>query len=265
MTRGVLIFAFNNDKIDYVSMAAWAARRVQRWLNLPVSLVTDCPVIDNNVFDKVLVVQPREATTRWFDDLASNVEWFNGNRIDAYTLTPYEQTIVLDSDYIVASNQLNLLFDTTQNFLCHRQAVDVTGQNYYGNNLFGKFEMPMSWATVMYFRRSTEAQSIFDMLVRIRENWAHYRNLYGITNPTYRNDFAVSIALNVVYGHRAQWPSIPWNLLNVDPAHRVSQIADDQFRIDFEDKQKPRYVTINDCDFHAMCKKSLGEIVANSI
>lgn len=265
MTRGVLIFAFNNAQIDYAAMATWSAERIQRHLNLPVTLITNAEIKNSQVFDRVINTQPREASSRWFDDFAVNAEWFNGNRIDAYALSPYDQTIVLDSDYIVASKQLNQLFDIDQDFLCHRWAVDVTNSEHYErNNFFGKFNMPMSWATVLYFRRSMIADSMFDMMTRIRENWTHFRNLYGISNTAYRNDFSVSIAQNVVFGHRAQWPSIPWNLLNVDPAHKVKQLDTDQFRVDFEYQKKPRYVLVNHCDFHAMCKQSLGEIVANS-
>ena len=41
MTRGVLIFAFNNEHTDYVRMAAWCAKRIHRHLDLPVSVVTN--------------------------------------------------------------------------------------------------------------------------------------------------------------------------------------------------------------------------------
>jgi hypothetical protein len=41
MTRGVLIFAFNNSEVDYVKMAAYAAKQTTKYLQVPVSLVTD--------------------------------------------------------------------------------------------------------------------------------------------------------------------------------------------------------------------------------
>jgi hypothetical protein len=74
----------------------------------------------------------------------------------------------------------------------------------------------------------------------------------------------VSIAASVIYGYQADYPSIPWNLLNVEPTHRIQQIDNAVFRIDFEHQQKLRYITVGNCDFHAMNKKSLGEIVGNS-
>ena len=37
MTTGALIFAYNNDKINYVKMAAWTANNIKRHLKIPVA------------------------------------------------------------------------------------------------------------------------------------------------------------------------------------------------------------------------------------
>jgi hypothetical protein len=264
MNRGILIFAFNNSVIDYVAMAEWSARRIQRHLNLPVSVVTNSDIV-NTVFDKVIVTDVVTANSKWFHDFDSSLPWYNANRVDAFELSPYQQTIVLDSDYVVASDKLLTLFDSRQEFMVHRSAVDVVNSpNYERNNYFGRHNMPMSWATVMYFTKSHTASAIFEMMFRIQHHWTHYRHLYGVADSTYRNDFSVSIAANLVYGYQARYPDIPWDLLNVEPIHKLSQLDQDCFRVDFELERKQRYITINNCDFHAMNKKHLGEIVANS-
>ena len=86
-------------------------------------------------------------------------------------MTPYDQTLVLDVDYVVSSDQLLALFDTDQDFLCHDQAWDVTGvTDYSGLNSFGRNRMPMSWATVMYFRRGQTAAMIFDLMSMVRDH-----------------------------------------------------------------------------------------------
>jgi hypothetical protein len=41
MTQGVVIFAFNNEQIDYLAMAAWSARNIRRHLDLPTCVITD--------------------------------------------------------------------------------------------------------------------------------------------------------------------------------------------------------------------------------
>ena len=250
MSTGVLIFAVNNEQIDYVAMAKWSARNIERHLGLPTHIVTQT---NNNT-----------ANTRYFEDVG-NVTWHNENRMDAYDLSPWDQTLVLDADYVVASNQLKVLLESKQNFMCHRWAYDVTGlQTFDDLNYFGRYRMPMWWATVMMFRRSRQAENIFKSMKMIKDNWAHYRNLYANARTTYRNDHALSIALNIENGHTLNTTDIPWKLASVTPAHKLSCLSPDRYRVDFVTPQgKSRWIELTQ-DFHAMGKKHLGEIVANS-
>ena len=73
--------------------------------------------------------------------------------------------------------------------------------NFDELNNFGNFNMPMWWATVMMFRRDPEVEMLFNAMNMIKQNWQHYRNLYKISKSTYRNDFALSIALGIIHGH----------------------------------------------------------------
>lgn len=250
MTSGALIFADNNEHIDYVAMAQWSACNIERHLGIPTTIVTgDSP----------------GGGKRHFIDVGQ-VSWYNLNRMDAYALSPYDQTLVLDADYVVASNQLKFVLDYDKDFLCHRWAYDVVGENNFeGLNYFGRHRMPQWWATVIMFRRSQQAELIFGMMKMIRDNWTHYRNLYGNTIETYRNDHALSIALNTVNGHQQDIPGIPWDLASLVPDHKLTQIRQDEYRVDFTDsKNKQYWMAIKNFDFHAMGKKHLGEIVANN-
>ena len=151
-----------------------------------------------------------------------------------------------------------------ENFIAHKTAYDVVNQDNFDElNNFGNYNMPMWWATVMMFRRSKEAEMIFDCMTMIKDNWQHYRNLYSINKPTYRNDFALSIALGIVNGHQLDHKSIPWNLASITPAHKLTQISEDKYRVEFlTAEQKPRYITLKQ-DFHAMGKKHLGDIIVS--
>lgn len=251
MTTGALIFAYNNEHIDYLKMAQWSANNIQRHLGIPTTIITD--------------KNPTQSTnSRWFADLNTTVTWHNENRSDAYDLSPYDRTLLIDADYVVASNQLKSLLEADQEFLTPRWAYDVTGlQPFDDNNYFGRNQMPMHWATVIMFRRSQKVRLIFDLIKMIRDNWQHYRNLYGITRSTFRNDFALSIAMSIVDGHTFTIPSIPWSLASVTPDHKLTQLDKDKYRVEFlTTDKKPRWITLNH-DFHAMGKKHLGAIVDN--
>ena len=267
MTAGVLIFAFNNEHIDYVAMAAWSSRNIHRHLKVPVCVVTDSEHVPASYdFDHVIRCAPEGKHWRHFSDIADPCTWYNGNRVDAYQLSPWDHTLVLDADYVVASDQLTCLWNLDQDFLAHSRAWEVTGvDGFEQNNHYGLHHMPMSWATVMLFRRSQSADMIFQCMRMIRQNWDHYRNLYGITTATYRNDIALSIALAIADGHAQVWPSIPWPLASVNTTHRLTQLAQDQYCVHYHTPQRQhRWITLQQ-DFHAMGKSHLGDIVASNL
>lgn len=249
MTVGALIFARNNEQIDYVAMAEWSARNIERHLGIPTHIVSDAVEDTTN--------------TRYFSDVGT-VTWHNLNRMDAYRLSPWDRTLVLDADYVVASDQLQSVLETDQDFLAHRWAYDVTGcNNFEGLNYFGNNNMPMWWATVMMFRKSQHAELIFDCMQMIRDNWTHYRALYKNSKPTYRNDHALSIALGIVNGHTLNHAGIPWALASLTPEHKLTQLDQDKYRVDYiNTENKPRWIELCQ-DFHAMGKQQLGAIVAN--
>jgi hypothetical protein len=248
MRTGAVIFARNNEQIDYVAMARWSARNIERHLGIPTHIITDDEPNKN---------------TRHFTDVG-NVTWHNHNRMDAYRLTPWDRTLVLDADYVVATDQLKSLLEVDQDFLAPRWAYDVTGCDAFeGLNSFGANRMPMWWATVMMFRRSRQAELIFNSMQMIRDNWTHYRNLYKNTTTTYRNDHALSVALGIVNGHTLEHNSIPWALASLTPAHKLTQLSQDRYRVDFVNTEnQTRWIELRQ-DFHAMGKQQLGEIVAN--
>ena len=250
MTTGALIFAHNNDHIDYVAMAHWSAQNIQRHLGIPTHIVTDTVTYDSN--------------SRWFGDYATNMPWHNQSRVTAYDASPWDCTLVLDADYVVASDQLQTIMHADQDFLCFRRAYDVTGvNNFVGHDTFGDVRMPMWWATVMWFNRSRHSQCIFEAMAMIRNNWTHYRRIYKINQATYRNDHALSIALSLLQGHTLNVPAVPWSMASVMPEYKLMQTGMDSYRVEFEDQmQRSRWIELHDQDFHAMGKQQLGDIVA---
>jgi hypothetical protein len=252
MTTGALIFAFNNDQIDYEAMACWSAKNIERHLGISTRIITnkDVETVGTNY--------------RWFDDYKTNVTWHNESRTDAYTLSPWDRTLVLDADYVVASDQLKCLLNANQDFLAHRWAYDITNNNNFeGLNYFGDNCMPMWWATVMMFRKSKQAELIFECMSMIKTHWSHYKKIYHNNSPSYRNDHALSIALGIVNGHTLAHTSIPWKLASLTLEHKLTQIDQDCYRVDFVNSaNKPQWIYIQQ-DFHAMGKQQLGEIVAN--
>jgi hypothetical protein len=249
MTVGALIFAINNDATDYKAMANWSADNIKRHLGIPTHVVTDYDNLNSN--------------HRHFSDLG-HVAWHNTSRPDAYDLSPWDRTLLLDADYVVASDQLKVLLDVDRDFLAHRSAFDVTGcNNFHGLNHFGAHDMPMSWATVIMFRRSALAADIFQCMRMIRDNWTHYRNIYKIRSVAYRNDHALTIAQLICSGHDLSLAAIPWPLASLTPEHRLVRQGQDRYRVDYiNGENQNRYIEIVH-DFHAMGKQQLEALIAD--
>lgn len=260
-TRGVLIFAIDTDTRSYVTMANYCARKIRQHLNLPVTVVTTGGV-DPDLFDKIItadLVEPQQRT------MAGKTEqWRNFNRHRAYELSPYDETILLDTDYICNSDQLLKLFDLGQEFLCHRTRrylgahYETTVEHFARNH-------DMYWATVVYFKRCQTAENIFAMIRMIQENYGHYSRIYGFRATPYRNDYALSIALNTVYGHiTPRSIEIPWSLVNVEFDTEV-ELDNNKWTISFDryvDTSMRRYrITTCDQDLHLLNKDALERII----
>jgi hypothetical protein len=263
MTTGALIFAFNNEQTDYVRMATWSANNIRRHLDIPVAIVTNEKNPVGN-FDHVVYADPKSGGSRYFEDYRATVTWNNAGRVDAYDLSPWDQTLVLDADYVVASDHLKFALTAPGDFLCYKDAYDVTlTTDFSGLNSFGTHKMPMWWATVMMFRKSNTAQFIFESMHMVRKNWPHYRDLYGIQNKTYRNDHALSISLGIVSGHTWQVDHMPGMLATVMPEHALTRLDTDYYAIEFQEQSsKRKNMAWAGMDFHAMGKQHLEAIVA---
>jgi hypothetical protein len=266
MKQGAVIFALG-DGHDYVGMAAWNARRIQKLLGIPTTLITDQPV-DDDAFDQIISVESSRSEQRYFSDIDSVIPWYNRLRCESLDLTPYDRTLLVDADYVVNTDDLSVLINSDIDMLCFRSACDIaTGEDLQGLNHFGSFDMPMWWATVVIFNRSSFSRYVFDCWRMVRDNWQHYRNIYQIRESLFRNDYALSIALGIVSGHTLQVDEIPWRLPTLMPNSELEALPGSwtDFQIKYQDTQgrlRTQYVTSR--DFHAMGKSHLRALIKSA-
>lgn len=257
MTKGVVLIAKNPGTIDYVKIALWQARRIRKYLDLPTTIITDEPFTSTEV--NVIATDTVASTSvREFHD-AGKTRWLNSARWEAYALSPYDETLLLDADYVVSSDMLLSLFGSTQDLLAHKDAYDVSGvDDFVGLNNFGSLAMPMYWATVIYFKKTEWAKAVFEMMEMVERNYTHYAELYKFTPHPFRNDYALSIALNTLSGHTpSAITHIPWSLATLTTGAAVYQTDTATFDIRYEVKEKARRQTARDMDLHVMAKTYL--------
>jgi hypothetical protein len=210
MSNGAVIFAHNNTGIDYTKLAVFSAIRVKEYLDIPVSIITDNPKYltsqyPDHPFDQVITISSNEVGSQrlFYDGTMSSrrLEWKNLTRHQIYDLTPYDKTLVLDSDYVVCSKNLKLAFERDASFQIFKNSFDISdwrGTTPY--HRINEYSIPFYWATVFVFTKDPTTQAFFDLVTYIKQNWIYFRTLYSIDQPAFRNDFAFSIAINIMNG-----------------------------------------------------------------
>lgn len=200
MTQGCLIFAYDGQ-IEYGCQAVLAAQLVGKHLGIPTTLVTDQNTVDKlestAMFDQVLIQESTSVNTRVLfngPDSSSTVDFKNTNRSSAYNLTPYDRTLVIDSDFLVFSDRLKHYLDSNNDFMICDGMTDLYQGRPGSSLLLDPASIPMLWATNIIFNKTAEVKMLFDMVDYIRENWTYYSSLYKFNNIRFRNDYAFSIA-----------------------------------------------------------------------
>lgn len=209
MSKGVLIFAQNNNEIDYARISLFAAEQVKRHLNVPVSLVTDSKdwLLASQpraveVFDQIITTWSNTEQTKQFHDgtMSSKIlTWKNLNRSDCYDLTPYDETLVIDSDYIINSSNLSKIWNNSNDFLIYKESFDLAQwRDTSSFTYLNQYAIPFYWATAFYFKKTISNESFFVIVKHIKNNWSYYRAIYNIDSTVFRNDFAFSIAIHMM-------------------------------------------------------------------
>lgn len=209
MSTGALIFAHNNSEVDYVKLATFAAQRVQEHLDIPVSLVTDnakwlLETYPDHPFDQIIESPGEASTTKFFYDgslTSKELEWKNLSRCQAYDLTPYDKTLVIDSDYIINSSILKMALERNDVFQVYQKSLDIA--SWRDQSAFEKinsYSIPFYWATVFIFEKNEVTRALFDLVSYVKHNYRYFRILYNIDAVSFRNDFAFSIAIHIMNG-----------------------------------------------------------------
>tara|TARA_B110000503_G_scaffold77423_1_gene119291 strand:+ start:1779 stop:2588 length:810 start_codon:yes stop_codon:yes gene_type:complete len=172
MTQGFLIFA-QNSTADYVKQAYLLALSGLYSGNFNFTIVTDNKINDEyeHAFDKIIYLK---------DDAAKDSEWKIENRSKAYELSPYDETIVLDSDVLLLDLiDWNRFKDTDLYFTSNPTTYrgEAVNSSYYrrafiDNNLLDLY-------TGMYFFKKTKRVNMFfQTLELVVSNWKDFYSIF---------------------------------------------------------------------------------------
>ena len=277
--QGVCFFVYNNNQLDYVDLLMLAARYVKEYLKLPVCMITD-----NGTYNWMLESQSESDIDTYIDYIKITNDQFkdnprthrdspwseftaqfqNSNKHKIWEYSPFEQTLLMDTDYIVKNDFLLQSFNNP-GVSMYNNAVSTRNDPPHRNEvLLYPSGIKMWWSTVVYFDRSEFSKMFFDLWDHVADNYEFYQFLYNFPGGLFRTDYCVSIAVHILNGMEEST-----TIDNFDdmPMHYISQ--DDDI-IDINDKQdwiclgcdqKEKWKNIlikhSNLDLHVMNKRAL--------
>lgn len=261
MTQGVLLFAHNTEEVNYGVMAVWIAERIVRHLGKPVSLVTDdltikalksISVDPKMYFDNIIIKEFETDQKRRLS--GETVIFKNLDRCDAYDLTPYDETLVLDTDIAIMSNRLNAVWGHADDILISNKSLDILDRDHPEFKFLKDHGIEFQWATEFYFRKSPIAEAFFNKCKLIKENYNWYSMLYGMGNDPIRNDHIWSIAVHEL---GVEFNKIPRVLRYSTDRDDIVEFDSKRVLLAAKINDKIRLANIKDQDVHLMNKFEL--------
>ena len=216
VSKGFVVLAQNTADVDYIKQAYALALSIHTTqTENKISLLTNDAVPDDylSVFDQIIPIPWEDTDSRFRAE----------NRWKIYHVTPYDETIVLDTDMLMIKNIDNwwwyaqdhdLLFcETTLNY-----KGDAISSSMY-RKTFVENSLPNTHFALHYFKKSEIAEYFYKTLEFVVNNWAW---CYGKFAPNHYQDWlsmdlASAIALEMAGLNSAADVCSPLRFIHMKP------------------------------------------------
>jgi hypothetical protein len=274
MTQGILIYAHNSQSVDYALMSVISGGLAKKYLNVPVSLITDKSTVDwmkdsqtyelaVKIFEHIIMVEkPETNNSRRLYDGSSNstIPFINSNRSSTWDLTPYDRTLLIDSDFLIFSDRLSKYWNVDNDLMIGESINDIYDNNRLGyhDRYISDVGIKLYWATTVMFTKNKKTKIFFELVKHIKDNYQYYADAYRFDSKQFRNDIAFSIAKHILNGfeqHNAEELPPVLTLLDKDILHSVNN----KLTILVSPKLDSNFcaAAIDGIDIHIMNKQSI--------
>ena len=259
--KGVLLFAKNNPDFNYIKQAKVSATLAKYYLNIPVALVTPKDELQEDVslFDHVIdwkeKVEEINIRPMYIDGKFKPVSWHNLDRLTAYDVSPFDETILIDSDYLIQNQVLDSVWGSNTPMLMntHTRIPSKHQQHIYELVIEDGFPK-VHWFTVMYFRKCKQTEEWFNVAKYVKENYDFYKKTFRIPYAYYRNDITASIASHIVGGFRDDYiKPLPPRQINSFNMEHILDIAKGKIILNTETIP----VLLKDTNVHCLNKQEI--------
>ena len=287
-TRGVIMFAHNNTEIDYFRLAVVNALLVQKNLGIKnITVVTDPHSLAQGektlgkrlikkAINNIIVIEKdkkfKALNQRLYKDTSHTTKYlpfYNVNRCDAYHLSPYDETLLIDVDYLILSDTLNHCWGHNNELMMNWKYQDIMYERKDPSLArLNDMGITMYWATVVYFRKTEYVESFFNIVSHVKNNPQFYKDLYQWQGTLYRNDYSFSIAAHMMSGFVdkgiPQLPTTLYKSFDTDDIH--SAIDENTIVMYLEKPRSPGDFMLTKwqgIDLHIMNKWAINRVSDN--
>jgi hypothetical protein len=274
MNTGVIILANNSSKVNYLKLATISASCAKKNLKVPVSLITDNQTLDritrkekeylNRLFDKIILedLPPTDNLRRLnFDGVSETIDFLNSHRFRSFELSPYDRTLLIDSDFLIFSNNFTRYWDVDQSVMISPYMVNLDkDKGPIADTMVSPQSIPLYWATTVMFTKNEEAESFFNLVDHVRQNYQFYSQLYQFSVNQYRNDISFSIAYHIMRGFNSTPDYFLPPLMTFSQFDQFQEIQDNAVKIYVFNQltnSHDRIVSLKNTDIHFMNKMHL--------
>lgn len=178
MSKGYLVIAQNNDSVDYIKQAyalALSIKNTQSEVNkFAIAVEPGAKILIprqyREVFDHIVEIP-------WTDH-AQGQDWKIQNKWKYYYMTPFDETVILDTDMIFTSD-VSFWWDYfaereawfTTNVKTYR-GTDVTSDYY--RKTFTSNSLPNIYTAFAYFKKTERVAEMFQLVELIFQNWEKF-------------------------------------------------------------------------------------------
>lgn len=275
MNRGILIYAHNSTDVDYGLMSIISAGLAKKNLSLPVTLISDKWTIDwmkrseewnigKDIFENIIEVEkPRTDNSRNLHDgfYSKKIPFNNINRPDAFKLSPYDKTLLIDSDFLIFSKTLNEYWSVNQSVIMSQSLNDIGGsRESILDRRVSETGIHLYWATTVMFDKSPESEFFFQLVDFIKSNYRYYADLFRFDPSQYRNDISFSIAKHIINGFANNEIYALPSVLSIFDKDILIDVIDDKLKFLIDDPNNTGSfwaTTTEGLDVHIMNKQSI--------
>lgn len=217
---GYLTIAQNTGDTDYLTLAYQQAVNIKTTQNgAKFAVLVDSETLDlvtkehREVFDHVILIKNNQA---------KDESWKMRNEWQVFYLTPFKETIKLESDLLFTRSiehwiHALRLRDICFSLDCRNYLGETVKQTKY-RKLFELNELPNIYTGMYYFRYSQTSADFFLLVKSIYDNWITVREQLAQCDEKITTDLAMSVAAKIFGTDLCTIPTLDyWKFVHMKP------------------------------------------------